>query len=231
MSAALSLRHFDNDELDAHLRVACSDNSDEFIAKDVCAVLGLLNVSQALALLDEDEKGITISDTLGGKQKLLTVTESGLYALIFKSQKPEAKRFRKWVTSEVLPALRRGNLPQAITPEILALLPPRAKRALLDDGIAKLDRQIIMLRAQADLTHVIPEQFTVWHWMLLQGFTIPKAGVIANLSGQCGRLAAEKGMEVGEVKVIEHCGQRVRLTRRTKTYPDEILIEVCGRAD
>lgn len=78
-----------------------------FVAKDVCDVLGLINSRKALLSLDADEKGVTISDTLGGKQEMATINESGMYSLIFQSRKPEAKRFRKWVTSEVLPAIRR----------------------------------------------------------------------------------------------------------------------------
>ena len=78
-----------------------------FVAQDVCTCLEIGNSRQAVARLDDDEKGVTISDTLGGAQEMAIVSESGLYALIFKSRKPAAVRFRKWVTSEVLPTLRR----------------------------------------------------------------------------------------------------------------------------
>ena len=78
-----------------------------FVAQDACALLGLGNPSQALAKLDDDEKGIITSDTLGGHQQLLIVSESGLYALIFRSRKPVAKLIRKWVTQEVLPTIRK----------------------------------------------------------------------------------------------------------------------------
>lgn len=78
-----------------------------FVAKDVCDVLELQNSRQAIAVLDDDEKGVSNTYTLGGNQKLSIISESGLYALIFKSRKPEAKKFRKWVTSEVLPQIRR----------------------------------------------------------------------------------------------------------------------------
>lgn len=78
-----------------------------FVAQDACSLLGLGNPSQALAKLDEDEKGIISSDTLGGFQQLLIVSESGLYALIFRSRKPVAKLIRKWVTQEVLPTIRK----------------------------------------------------------------------------------------------------------------------------
>jgi prophage antirepressor-like protein len=89
------------------IRVGVINNEPYFSAKDVCFCLGLENSSQAISKLDEDEKGVIISDTRGGKQKLSAVNESGLYNLIFQSRKPEAKAFRKWVTSEVLPAIRK----------------------------------------------------------------------------------------------------------------------------
>jgi prophage antirepressor-like protein len=78
------------------------------VAKDVCDVLGLENNREAISSLDEDEKNtVRISDGNRGNPNLTIISESGLYALVFKSRKPEAKRFRKWVTSEVLPILRK----------------------------------------------------------------------------------------------------------------------------
>lgn len=79
-----------------------------FVAADVCRALDISNHRDAVQALDDDEKdGVGISDAIGRAQSTLCVSESGLYALIFKSRKPEAKAFRKWVTSEVLPAIRR----------------------------------------------------------------------------------------------------------------------------
>lgn len=89
------------------IRTAIIDGEPWFVAKDVCKVLELENVTRALDGLEENEKGFTKSNTLGGEQTVLIISESGLYALIFKSRKPEAKAFRKWVTSEVLPTLRK----------------------------------------------------------------------------------------------------------------------------
>ncbi len=80
-----------------------------FVAKDVCDVLSIRNDRDAFARLDDDEKGVAITDTLGGRQEMNTVNESGLYSLIFQSRKAEAKKFRKWVTSEVLPAIRKNG--------------------------------------------------------------------------------------------------------------------------
>ena len=78
-----------------------------FVAKDACDCLELTNVSKACQTLDEDEKGITKVYTLGGYQDMMLISESGLYTLIMRSNKPEAKVFRKWVTSEVLPSIRK----------------------------------------------------------------------------------------------------------------------------
>lgn len=92
------------------LRSILKDGGPWFIAKDVCDALGLSNRNMAVAGLDEDEKGLTTVDTLRGPQSLITVNESGLYALILRSRKPQAKAFRKWVTGTVLPALRQDGL-------------------------------------------------------------------------------------------------------------------------
>ena len=78
-----------------------------FVAADVCRALGLGNSSKAIMPLDDDEKGITISDTLGGKQEMTTINEPGLYSLILRSRKPEAKAFKRWITHEVIPAIRK----------------------------------------------------------------------------------------------------------------------------
>src|ERR1035438_748989 len=92
---------------DSPVRVVGTQQKPLFVAADICRALGLENVSQALLTVPEEEKGITLSDTLGGKQSVLTVTEPGLYRLIFKSEKPETERFRSWVFKEVLPSIRR----------------------------------------------------------------------------------------------------------------------------
>lgn len=91
----------------APMRVIERAGEPWFVAKDVCQILDLADVSMSLQRLDDDEKGTNTIGTLGGQQSMLTVSESGLYALIFTSRKPEAKAFRKWVTGTVLPSIRR----------------------------------------------------------------------------------------------------------------------------
>lgn len=78
-----------------------------FVLKDVCAVLGIGNSRMVFDRLDSDEKGVSQIDTPGGLQNVNIVSESGLYNVILRSDKPEAKPFRKWVTSEVLPSIRK----------------------------------------------------------------------------------------------------------------------------
>ena len=92
---------------EASIRMQMVDGEPWFAAKDLCELLGLDNSRQAVSRLDDDEKGVISSDTLGGKQELTFVNESGMYALIFQSRKPQARAFRKWVTGEVLPSLRK----------------------------------------------------------------------------------------------------------------------------
>lgn len=79
-----------------------------FVAKDVCEVLGISNTSDTLSkVLDDDEKGVDTIYTPGGNQQVSIVNEPGLYSLILRSRKPEAKAFKRWITHEVLPTIRR----------------------------------------------------------------------------------------------------------------------------
>lgn len=89
------------------IRVETIGGEPWFVAKDVCQALGIENNRDAVARLDEDEKGVGSTDTLRGKQTVTLVNESGLYNLIFQSRKAEARAFRRWVTGEVLPTIRR----------------------------------------------------------------------------------------------------------------------------
>lgn len=89
------------------VRVELVDGEPWFVAKDVCDALTIGNSRDAIGRLDDDEKGVSVVATPSGEQQMNIVNESGLYNLIFQSRKPEAKKFRKWVTSEVLPQIRK----------------------------------------------------------------------------------------------------------------------------
>lgn len=93
------------------VRVVIHNGEPWFIAKDLCECLGLENISEALRGLDEDEK-ITLSNPDGNPRagiphQMNVVSESGLYSLVIRSRKPEAKAFKRWVTHEVLPSIRK----------------------------------------------------------------------------------------------------------------------------
>ncbi|OWK34374.1 Bro-N domain-containing protein [Fimbriiglobus ruber] len=106
------------------VRFVGTADKPEWVAADVCRVLGIKNVSQALAVLQPDEKGVCSTYTLGGKQRLATVYESGLYSLVANSRKEEAQRFRRWVFGEVVPSIRKhGVYPPPSTPPVLTLKP------------------------------------------------------------------------------------------------------------
>ena len=98
---------FDNGEFGS-IRALLDENGEPcFVTKDV---LGILELDRtALRKLDDDEKGVDLIHTLGGNQEVSTVTEPGFYKLVMRSRKPEAKAFQRWVTHEVLPALRRDG--------------------------------------------------------------------------------------------------------------------------
>lgn len=106
------------------VRTVQKDGEPWWVLKDVCEILGLGSPHKVFERLDEDEKGRNLIPTLGGEQEMTVINESGLYNVIIRSDKPEAKPFRKWVTSEVLPAIRRHGA--YMTPETLeaAILNP-----------------------------------------------------------------------------------------------------------
>lgn len=89
------------------VRVVLIGGDPWWVAADVAKVLGYSHTPHMVRNLEEDEKGVHITDTLGGHQELSVISESGLYVAIFKSRRPEAIKFRKWVTGTVLPELRR----------------------------------------------------------------------------------------------------------------------------
>lgn len=98
----LQIFSFNNREV----RVVMKNDEPWWVAKDVCDVLDIQNVTQALERLDEDERSMFF---IGRQGEANVINESGLYALIFRSNKPEARKFRKWVTHDVLPSLRRNG--------------------------------------------------------------------------------------------------------------------------
>ena len=93
------------------IRTLLINDEPYFVGKDVADALGYKNTRDALSKhVDEEDKGVANRDTLGGKQDLTIINESGLYSLILKSKLPSAKKFKRWVTSEVLPTIRKHGM-------------------------------------------------------------------------------------------------------------------------
>lgn len=98
------------------VRTVLVDGNPWWVLKDVCGVLGLGNTTRVAERLDEDELSqIHLTDSLGRQQETYTINESGLYSVLLRSDKPQAKPFRKWVTSEVLPEIRKTGHYQIVT--------------------------------------------------------------------------------------------------------------------
>lgn len=124
----------------AAVRLVQIDGEPWFVAADVCGVLGLDNNRQAVSRLDDDEKGVTTVDTPSGAQQMLIINESGLYSLILTSRKPEAKRFKRWVTGEVLPTIRKtGGYGKPTAPAIPQTLAQALRLAA--DQADQIERQ------------------------------------------------------------------------------------------
>ena len=123
-----------------------------FVAADVCKALELGNPSMTVERLDDDEKGISTIDTLGGKQRMAIINEPGLYSLVITSRKPEAKAFKRWITHEVIPAIRKHGaymtksvLEQVLeNPELVLLM---AQRMLEEQRKNELLQQELRLAA------------------------------------------------------------------------------------
>lgn len=95
-------------EFEQHtVRIIMIDDEPWFVANDLCAVLALANATQALKRLDEDEVSLISNEAWRNNGPINIVSESGMYSLVLGSRKPEARRFKKWVTSDLLPTLRR----------------------------------------------------------------------------------------------------------------------------
>ena len=101
------LKVFDSPEF-GQVRTIVINSEPWFVGKDVAVALGYKNTSDAISKhVDDEDKGVAKCDTLGGMQDLSIINESGVYSLVFGSKLPNAKKFKHWVTSEVLPSIRK----------------------------------------------------------------------------------------------------------------------------
>ncbi|MDB7086980.1 phage antirepressor [Enterococcus mundtii] len=132
------------------IRTVLVNDDPYFVGKDVAEVLGYSNTQKAiLNHVDEEDKGVTKWDTLGGKQNMTIINESGLYSLILKSKLPNARKFKRWVTSEVLPTIRKTgsytNVPQSFAQALRLAADLEEKNQLLEQQIAEYEPKISYL--------------------------------------------------------------------------------------
>ena len=165
------------------VRSVLIDGAPWFVAADVCRVLEIVNHRHAVSTLDEDEKGVVKTDTLGGKQDLNIVSVSGVIWLSSRSNKPVAKRFWKWVRAEVLPALARDGyyaMPGASASEMAEIAEKKAYLETLPEDQREMARRKAealgkIADAVADgvrVSHAVAEvatemgwsKATVWHY-------------------------------------------------------------------
>ena len=226
---------------DSSLRVVEIDSQPWFVAKDVCGILGLANMRSSLAALDEDEKGVHTMDTLGGNQEMTVISEPGLYSLILRSRKPEAKTFKRWVTHEVLPSIRRHGMyatesvvdamladPEAMIRTLTALKEERAKRALLEKQVEADAPKVVFADAVAsaktdiligDLAKILrgngvaTGQRRLFEWLRVNGYLIRQKGSSWNMPTQ---KAMDMGLFRVKETVVTHADGHTTVNRTTK---------------
>ena len=122
------IKIFENEEFGS-VRTMEINGVPYFVGKDVAEILGYVETAKAIREhVDEDDKGVSVLDTPGGKQKMTIINESGLYSLILSSKLPNAKKFKRWVTSEVLPAIRKtGSYSIQSKPDSYTIEDPAAR--------------------------------------------------------------------------------------------------------
>ena len=227
------LKVFNSEEF-GDVRTVTINGDPWFVGKDVAAALGFTNPRDAISthVFDED-KGVESIDTLGGKQKMTVINESGLYALVFGSRLKSAQRFKHWVTSEVLPAIRRTGgyqVPALQGKELLALAVLEAQKTIDEQSkaIERMKPKVIFANAVetshtsiliGDLAKLLKQngvetgQKRLFDWMREKGYLIKRKGSDWNMPTQ--KAMNMKLFEVKESTVNNPDGS-VRINHTTK---------------
>ena len=180
------LQIFKNDTF-GQVRAIEQNGNPWFVAKDLCNAINISNYRDAIERLDEDEKGVTLSNTLGGKQEMNIISESGMYTLILRCRDAVKKgsvphRFRKWVTAEVLPAIRKTGKYEAKTTaddrtglrNAVNMLV--SKKGLIYSDAYHLIHQRFNVESIEDLTlEQLPQAVEYVHKIILEGELITEA--------------------------------------------------------
>lgn len=226
------LKVFNSEEF-GDVRTVTINGDPWFVGKDVAAALGFTNPRDAISthVFDED-KGVESIDTLGGKQKMTVINESGLYALVFGSRLKSAQRFKHWVTSEVLPAIRRTGgyqVPALQGKELLALAVLEAQKTIDEQSkaIERMKPKVIFANAVetshtsiliGDLAKLLRQngvdtgQKRLFEQLRNEGYLM-KTGSSRNMPKQ--RYVADGLFQIKET-VISNPDGSVRMTKTTK---------------
>ena len=191
-----------------------------FVAKDVCAVLGIKNPSQAMGRLDEDE--VTLYKIEGSHRPTNLVSESGLYGLVVRSNKPQAKQFRKWVTSEVLPSIRKTGQyggHEFLNPVLQTIQQTLVHLDRLERQQAEQDQRLAAVEARQDRMDGDTGYMTVTAFCRAFDVCLPLSD--ANAFGRrAAQVCRERGLPIGEIP-DERFG-------RVNSYPVPVLQEVAA---
>lgn len=205
------LQVFNNTEF-GQVRTMMIKGSPWFVAKDVCECLGITKHRDAVSRLDGDERGSVEVDTLGGTQQMAAVNEYGLYSLVLSSRKPSAKAFKRWITHEVIPAIRKHGaymtgetLEQALTsPDFLIKLATELKteqearrlaeaqieadkpKVLFADSVAASHGSILVgeLAKLLNQNGIDIGQNRLFNWLRENGYLICRKGTDYNMPTQ-----------------------------------------------
>jgi anti-repressor protein len=177
-----------------------------FVAKDVCDVLELTNSRMAIDRLDEDEKGVSSTDTLGGKQNVTIVNESGLYSLILGSRKPEAKQFKRWITHEVIPSIRQHGA---------YMTPSTIEKVLTDpDFIIQMANQ---MKTEQEKNRLLQQKIEAdkpkVHFA--ESVEISKDSILV---ADLAKLLRQKGVEIGEHRLYKWMREEGYLIKSGSEY-------------
>lgn len=203
------------------VRAIQKDGDPWFVLKDVCQVLSITNHKNIYARLDPDEKGVRQMDTPGGRQEMSIISESGLYNVILRSDKPEAKPFRKWVTAEVLPAIRRhGMYATPDTVEKMLSDPDTAIKLLTTLKEERAARLALEAQAQADKPKVLFADAVA-------------ASHTSILVGDLAKLLRQNGVDIGQNRLFRFlrengylCGKGERYNLPTQRSMDAGWFEI-----
>lgn len=225
------LQLFNNPEFGA-VRAVEVDGEPWFVGKDVAQALGYSNPRKALAdHVDAEDKGVTKCDTPGGEQDITTINESGLYSLVLSSKLPGAKKFKRWVTAEVLPTIRKTGgyqLPKDFPSALRALADTAEKllaaeteneankpKVLFADAVSTAKTSILV----GELAKLLKQngvdigQNRLFGWLRENGFLIRRNGTDFNMPTQ-------KSMDLGlfEIKetVVSHADGHTSVNKTPK---------------